>query len=97
MNIKIPGSSQIPLINTSDIHNRKAIKSENLHRAHQEKIADDSRVKLQDYELNRTNLKDWEVTKSIEEINRYMNIKRSVEYGLYQYSKHLGSHLDVYV
>jgi hypothetical protein len=97
MNIKIPSSSQIPLINTSDIHNRKAIKSENLHRAHQEKIADYNRVRLQDYELNRTDLQDWEVTKSIEDINRYMSIKRSVEYGLYQYSKHLGSHVDVYV
>ena len=97
MNIKIPSFTQIPQINTSDIHNRKAVKTENLHRAHQEKIADYSRVKLQDYELNRTNLKDWEVTKSIEEINRYMNIKRSVEYGLYQYSKHLGKNVDVYV
>lgn len=96
MNISVPGISQTPLVHTADIHNRKAIKSENLHRLHQEKIADYRRVKLQDYELNRTNLRDWEVAKHIEEINRYLNIKRSVEYGLYKYSAHLGRNIDVY-
>ena len=97
MNINIPGASSYPHINTSSLHNRKEVKSENLHRKHQEHLDDYRRVKLQDFNLNRTTLRDWEVTKSIEEINRYMSLKKSVEYGLYQYSKHLGNHLDVSV
>jgi hypothetical protein len=95
--MQIPGANQYPHINTSSMHNRKEIKSENLHRKHQEDLSDYYRVKQQDFELNRTSLKDWETTKSIQEINKYMSLKKSVEYGLYQYSKHLGNHLDVTV
>ena len=97
MTVSIPSSNQYPHINTSSLHNRKEVRNENLHRLHQEKLDDYSRIKLQDYQLNRTNLKDWEDKKSIEEVHRYLSIKKTVEYGLYQYSKHLGNHLDITV
>ena len=97
MNINIPGNSSYPHINTSSMHNRKEVKIEHLHRKQQEQLTDYYRVKHQDYELNRTTLHDWETTKSIEEINRYMKLKKTVEYGLYQYSKHLGRNLDISV
>ena len=97
MSIKIPGTSEIPLVNTANLHNRKEIRSEELHRIHQEKLADFNRVKRQDFDIHRTSLRDWELKKDISEIDRYMSLKRTVEYGLYQYSKYLGNNIDVTV
>lgn len=84
-------------VNTSPMYNRKQVKVENLHRLHQEKVADFYRVKQQDFMLNHTNLKDWEMIKNLEDINRYMVLKKNVEYGLYKYSKYLGNHIDITV
>lgn len=97
MNIRIPSSTQIPPVNTADIHNHRAIKNENLQRLAQEKAAERNQIKLEDYKINCTDLHDWEDRKNIDQINLYLNIKRSTEYALYQYSKYLGRHVDVYV
>lgn len=84
-------------VNTSPIYNRKEVKIENLHRKHQENLADFYRVKQQDFQLNRTHLKDWESVKHLQDIDRYMNIKKNTDYQLYKYSKYLGNHIDVTV
>ena len=82
-------------VNTSPMYNRKQGKEEQLHRKHQDNIDDFYRVKQQDFRLNKTHLKDWETVKHLEDINRYMNLKKNVEYGLYKYSKYLGNHIDI--
>ena len=42
-------------------------------------------------------MNDGNYKKDIDEVNRYLNVKKNVEYGLYQYSKYLGKHIDVIV
>jgi hypothetical protein len=61
------------------------------------KLKDFYSVKKQDLDLNRAHLNDWNYKKDIDEVNRYLNVKKNVEYGLYQYSKYLGKHIDVIV
>jgi ribosomal protein S17E len=97
MNIKVPNTNQIPPIDTSTLNGFKAVRTEHLHRAHQEKVNEYYKVKKQDFETNRAHLNDWEYKKDIDEVNRYLNIKRNVEYRLFQYSKYLGKHIDVLV
>jgi hypothetical protein len=97
MNIKVPNTNQIPPIDTSAIYNLKKVKVEHLHKAHQEKLNEYYRVKKEDLETNRSHLNDWQYKKDIDEVNRYLNVKRNVEYRLYQYSKYLGKHIDVIV
>jgi hypothetical protein len=97
MNIKIPNTNQIPPIDTSAMNNLRKVKAEHLHRLHQEKLNEFYKVKKQDFETNRAHLNDFDYKKDIDEVNRYLNVKRNVEYGLYQYSKHLGKHIDVVV
>jgi hypothetical protein len=96
MTIKIPNTPSINL-NTASMHNRKEVRREELHRVSQELIADFYRTKLQDYNLNQTNLKDRNLDKDIQEINNYMNLKKNAEYKAYKYSVYLGNNLDVYV
>jgi len=97
MNIKVPNTNQIPPIDTSSIYNLKKVKIEHLHRAHQEKINEYYSVKKQDLETNRAHLNDWNHKEDVNEVNRYLHVKRNVEYGLYQYSKYLGKHIDILV
>jgi hypothetical protein len=97
MNIKVPNTNQIPPIDTSSMYNLKKVKIEELHKAHQEKVNEYYKVKKEDIETNRAHFNDWNYKKDIDEVNRYLNIKKNVEYGLYQYSKYLGKHIDVIV
>jgi hypothetical protein len=97
MNIKVPNTNQIPPIDTSSIYNLKKVKIEHLHKAHQEKVNEYYKVKKEDIETNRAHFNDWNYKKDIDEVNRYLNVKKNVEYGLYQYSKYLGKHIDVIV
>ena len=97
MNIKIPNTNQIPPIDTSAIYNLKKVKVEHLHKAHQENLNEYYKVKKEDLETNRAHLNDYKYKKDIDEVNRYLNVKRNVEYRLYQYSKYLGKHIDVIV
>ena len=87
----------MPPINTSTIHNHKETKTQALHRLDQARLDQHYEIKRLDAELERTKLKDYDLQKSIDEINRYTSLKKSVEYGLYQYSKYLGNKLDVFV
>ena len=95
MNIRIPPVTAIAQINTADMHNRRAVKLEQLHREKLDKTDDYYRVKQQDFNLNRTHLRDWEMDKSIEEVVRYTNLRNRVEYARYRYSQYLGKHIDV--
>ena len=97
MQIKIPNTNQIPPIDTSAMNNLRKVKAEELRKAHQEKLNEFYKVKKQDFETNRAHLNDFDYKKDIDEVNKYLNVKRNVEYSLYQYSKHLGKHIDVVV
>ena len=97
MDIKVPNTNQIPPIDTSSIYNLKKVKIEELHKSHQEKINEYYKVKKEDFETNHAQMNDWNYKRDIDEVNRYLNVKKNVEYGLYQYSKYLGKHIDVIV
>ena len=97
MTVKIPISYPHMHFDSATMHNRKEIKREHLHRLYQEKISDFYRVKKDDFDTKKTDLKVWNLKKDIEEINNYLNLKNHIEYGLYRYSISLGTNLDVYV
>jgi hypothetical protein len=79
------------------MYNLKKVKIEELHKSHQEKVNEYYKVKKEDFETNHARMNDWNYKKDIDEVNRYLNVKKNVEYGLYQYSKYLGKHIDVIV
>lgn len=97
MDIKIPGLTNLPPINTSTIHNHKETKTQALHKLDQASLDQHYKIKRQDVELDSMRLKDYDLQKSLDELHRYASLKKSVEYGLYQYSKYLGNKVDVYV
>jgi hypothetical protein len=97
MTIKIPISIPPVHLDSSSMHNRKEVKREHLHRIHQEKVEDFFHVKKNDFEVNKSDIRHWNLKKDIEEINNYLSLKKQIEYGLYRYSISLGTNLDVYV
>jgi len=97
VNVSIPSFSQLPPINTAMMNNHKQVKSEHLRKTQQDRVDEYVKVKEQDYTINRTRLEDLELKKDIEETSRLLNLKRVVEYQLYQYAKYLGNTVDVYV
>ena len=97
MDIKIPGLTQLPPINTANVHNRTQVKIQELHRLDQTRLDQYYKIKEQDTELLARRLKHYDLQKSLDELHRYAGLKKSVEYGLYQYSRYLGNKVDVYV
>jgi len=97
MNISIASASVMPVLNTSTMASRRADRNEQLADKHYDKIDQHYDVKRSDWQKNRASFLDHEEAKYIADINSYLNLKRRVEYGLYQYGKFLGYNLDVSV
>ena len=97
MNISIASASVMPVLNTSAMAGRRADRNEQLADQHYDKLDEHYDVKRSDWQKNRASFQDHEEAKYIAEINQYLNLKRRVEYGLYQYGKFLGHNLDVSV
>jgi hypothetical protein len=97
MNVSLPSLSSMPIFNNSAMHNRRVERSKELAKKHYDKVEEYYDTKRSDFELRKVSFQDWEYKKITEEINSYLALKRSLEYGLYQYGRYLGYNLDVYI
>lgn len=76
---------------------RKQAKRAKLHKSWQEVWAEHYRIKNQDRVKSKDKLKYHNLTKDIEEIKNYENLKKNLFYYMYRYNTSLGTNLDVYV
>ena len=76
---------------------RKQAKRAKLHKSWQEVWAEHYHIKNQDRVKSKDKLKYHNLTKDIEEIKNYENLKKNLFYYMYRYNTSLGTNLDVYV
>ena len=76
---------------------RKNVKRAEMHADWQRDWAEYYRVKREDRVKLQHDLRNWNLIKDIELIKQYDNLQRHLTYDMYRYNTSLGRNLDVYV